>query len=79
MGVKTPRLNTESVAYGRRRGTMCYNRREHRLEEETRRRLRQHEEEEACRREREAKSRRAAETERKPLIEKVREVVGSAR
>jgi hypothetical protein len=58
---------------------MCYKSRDYGLEEEARSRLRQHEEDEARRRGREAKSRRAAERENKPLTEKVREVVGSAR
>jgi hypothetical protein len=58
---------------------MCYNRRDYGLKEEARSRLQQHEEEEAHRRGRDAKSRRAWEREKKPLTEKVREVVGSAR
>jgi hypothetical protein len=61
---------------------MCYNRRDHGFEEEARSRLRQHEEEEAWeeahRRGREVKARQAGEREKKPLTEKVREVVGSA-
>jgi hypothetical protein len=61
---------------------MCYNHRNHGLEE-ARSRLWQHEEEEAReearRRRRRAKSRRPAERENKPLAEKVREVVSSIR
>ncbi len=61
---------------------MCYNRRDHGFEEEARSRLRQHEEEEAWeeahRRGREVKVRQAGEREKKPLTEKIREVVGSA-
>lgn len=61
---------------------MCYNRKDHGFEEEARSRLRQYEEEEAWkearRRGREVRARQAGEREKKPLTEKVREVVGSA-
>jgi hypothetical protein len=64
---------------------MCHDRRprDYGLEEEARNRLRQHEEgearEEARRRVRGARSWRAGEREKKPLTEKVREVVSSIR
>lgn len=56
---------------------MCYNWRDYGFEEEARSRLRQHEEEEARRRGREVKVRQAGEREKKPLTERIREVVGS--